>query len=108
MGARIGISEFLDSIFFGHSPSKVGELFLLYPLVPLLPVSAIVRFLDVIELFDIFFILVTSPNSVIGPFLEAVSVFFKETSLFLESLTPGTNLLLRWVYSVGNWDPSIT
>ncbi len=111
VAARIGFYDWLLYAFSWKPPRRVVELFLLYRLVPFSDFSAIVTFFDVEGTFwtsDIFDIFLSTAFCVIGPLLKAVPVCFREASLFLESLTPGTYCYLRWVYSVGNWDPSIT
>ena len=55
--------------------------------------SVIADFFDVLDILENSDIFPASAFFNIGPFLEAVPECFWETSLFLESLTPGTNLL---------------
>ena len=90
VAARIGFSERTFGTFSGHFPSNKVELFSLYRLVVLSTFLATPSFFDVLDISENSDIFGSPFFFDIGPFYGAVSVFFEETSLILESLTPVT------------------
>ena len=63
--------------------------------------------IDFIDVYDILHFLDIIFEDVGGVGLGAIRNCLRESSLFVESFTPGTNFDSIWVSPAGSWDPYI-